>query len=286
MLLSVFYMAATMLQSFRLRSFVSRIARQLNERVSTVFYTLPDTICGQWPDDPSRTRTHFNPFFLLSDTPEAAASSDLCANRRESRMVDILWQNGAHRGCIIEPSQTICINTWITFPTTPLNIPIKMNDTRYEAPIPDSIYMLVEAQFPLESTEQGSSGRSREQFMGFTDYSNTLFVEEFGQPLAWRVDSHFAFLLRTDKERLLQFIVGSFIAGNLSINNDLQLLRIQCKFLRELSAADTHPIPPFFQPWTWKEKPNRSSPSANTQRRMCSLSSPESLAIQSCVRST
>lgn len=70
MLLSVFYMAATMLQSFRLRSFVSRIARQLNERVSTVFYTLPDTICGQWPDDPSRTRTNFNPLFSSFQIPQ------------------------------------------------------------------------------------------------------------------------------------------------------------------------------------------------------------------------
>lgn len=160
-----------------------------------------------------------------------------------------------------------------------------MNDTQYEPPVPDSIYMLVEAQFPVESAEEGSSGSSREQFMGFTDYSNTLFVEEFGQPLAWRVDSHFAFLLRTDKERLLQFIVGSFIAGNLSINNDLQLLRIQSKFPSEVSAADTHPSPSLFQPWTWKEKPNRSSPSVNTRRRMCSLSSPGSLAIHSCARS-
>lgn len=88
------------------------------------------------------------------------------------------------------------------------------------------VYMLIEAKFnALDCAEE------QEQFMGFTDYANSLFIEEFGQPLAWRVDSHFSFLLRTDQDRLLQFISASFMADNLSINNDLQLLRVECELL-------------------------------------------------------
>lgn len=65
--------------------------------------------------------------------------------------------------------------------------------------------------------------------MGFSGYTNSLFVEDFGEPVAWRVDSHFSFLLRTDRDRLLQFIAASFLANNFAINNDLQLMRIECE---------------------------------------------------------
>lgn len=178
---------------------------------------------------------------LLSDFTDVPVSSELCLNQREARIVDVVWHEGAQRGCTIEPRQIISVNPWITFPRTRLNIPIKMNSSRVGEQLSEPIYVLVEAKF--NEGEGGTSsgnnysagamtpgGSSKEQFMGFTDYTNSLFVEEFGDPLAWRVDSHFSFLLRTDKERLLQFILASFMADNYAINNDLQLLRIECEY--------------------------------------------------------
>lgn len=47
MLLTVYYMAATLLQSFRLKGFLAKIAKQLNERVSVVFYHIPDQSKGK-----------------------------------------------------------------------------------------------------------------------------------------------------------------------------------------------------------------------------------------------
>lgn len=44
MLLTLYYMAATVFQSFRHRSFVSRIAKQLSDRVSVVFYNYPEAV--------------------------------------------------------------------------------------------------------------------------------------------------------------------------------------------------------------------------------------------------
>lgn len=106
--------------------------------------------------------------------------------------------------------------------------------------IADPIFMLVEAKF-------GSAAEHppRERFMGFSDYTNNVFVEEFGEPVAWRVDSHFAFLLRTDNERLLQFILASFMAENYSINNDLQLIRIQSEWIPDMYSQRINRIPPF-----------------------------------------
>lgn len=154
-----------------------------------------------------------------------------------------MWRQDSAIGCIIQPRQTICVNPWITFPKAALNIPIKMNQARAEEPVPDPIYVLVEAQFPA-APQEGDSPRDQS--------SNNLFVEEFGHPLAWRVDSHFSFLLRTDTDRLLQFILASFMAANLNINNDLQLLRIQCKFEQDqmtpINSLTSNS--PFSQPWT------------------------------------
>lgn len=94
-----------------------------------------------------------------------------------------------------------------------------------EEELENPIHMLIEARFGSLPIPESS----RERSMGFSDYGNSLFVEEFGQPIAWRVDSHFAFLLRTTREQLLKFIAASFIAENFAINNDLQLIRVQCE---------------------------------------------------------
>lgn len=169
-------------------------------------------------------------YTLISDVP---VSSELCLNQREANIEDVLWDRGHYRGYTVHPRQVISINPWITFPRTPLNIPIQIMGARASHEMPTkSLYMLVEAKFNDSRERSDSSGAepsSREQITRFPRHTDNLFVEEFGVPLAWRVDSHFSFLLRTDNERLLQFVWASFMADNYLINNDLQLLRIQCK---------------------------------------------------------
>lgn len=175
-----------------------------------------------------------NSFSYLPDHTDVAASSELCTNQRDGRIVESLWLRGAQRGCIVQPKQIISINSWITFPRVPLNIPIKMNDQGDVEISENKIYMLIEAKLQPEiepaatESSHGSDGsNSKERFMGFPNYSNNLFIEEFGSPLAWKVDTHFAFLFRTDEERLTKFILATFMSDNFSINNDLQLLRIE-----------------------------------------------------------
>lgn len=164
------------------------------------------------------------PSHLDTDVSDVPVSSELCTNQREGRIADVLWHHNTQRGCTIKPRQLICIDPWITFPRAArLNIPIKMNDSVIRSQIADPIFMLVEASFGCPDVENPP----REPFMGFSDYTNSLFIEEYGEPVAWRVDSHFAFLMRTDNERLLKFILASFVVENYSINNDLQLIRIQ-----------------------------------------------------------
>lgn len=229
MLLTVYYMAATLLQSFRLRTFAAKIARQLNDRISVVFFNYPEDIGGKLTDNFQNLPSIA---LYFADPTDATISSDLCMNQRDARIVDVLWHHGSQRGCTVKPRQIVSINPWITFPKSPLNIPIKFTGPVAESPAgPDSIFMLVEAKYnsATEEAHADEATVSSGPLMGFSAYRNTLFLEEFGHPVAWRVDSHFSFLLRTDKQRLLQFILASFLSENFAINNDLQLLRIECK---------------------------------------------------------
>lgn len=168
--------------------------------------------------------TSYHIHLPANDEEAAPVSSELCANQREARIVDVLWHHGHQRGCTIRPVQKICISPWISFPNTPKNIPIRINSPQtVEETIADPIYVLVEAQFAANVDDQLSE-EERDRSM---DHSNSL--EEFGDPVAWRADVNFSFLLRTSKEQLLKFILASFLANNLAINDDLQILRIQCR---------------------------------------------------------
>lgn len=54
-------------------------------------------------------------------------------------------------------------------------------------------------------------------------------IEDFGRPLAWKLDSCFAVLLETDLRGLAALVTRSFMQNNLVVNDWLPLVRIECE---------------------------------------------------------
>jgi len=54
-------------------------------------------------------------------------------------------------------------------------------------------------------------------------------LEDYGKLIAWKIDSHLAVLIETDVEHFTKLLITTFLRNNLCINDQLPLLRIECK---------------------------------------------------------
>ncbi|XP_017848460.1 biotin--protein ligase isoform X4 [Drosophila busckii] len=102
-MLTLYYVSATLVQSWRIQRTCKKITEQLAQSASIAFYTLqPGGEDG------------FDATF---------ASSELCGNRNAAKVTDILWLHGNQRGCCLHPVQTLQITPWISFPAAPSWLP-------------------------------------------------------------------------------------------------------------------------------------------------------------------
>ncbi|XP_032305404.1 biotin--protein ligase isoform X3 [Drosophila ananassae] len=102
-MLTLYYVGATVLQSWRIQKACSKIAEHLAQPSSISFYALQP---GH--DD------GFDPLF---------ASSELCGNRNAAKVTEILWLHANQRGCCLRPLQSLHITPWISFPPAPSLLP-------------------------------------------------------------------------------------------------------------------------------------------------------------------
>uniref|UniRef100_A0A336MRZ2 CSON000373 protein n=1 Tax=Culicoides sonorensis TaxID=179676 RepID=A0A336MRZ2_CULSO len=101
MIFTIYYMTATIFQSWRLKTICSKISKQLSSQASVVFYKIEET-----------------------DVTATPISSELCSNQQESTIQECLWYSGQQRGCSIVPCQKVYLGPWITFPKPPNLIPV------------------------------------------------------------------------------------------------------------------------------------------------------------------
>lgn len=47
------------------------------------------------------------------------ATSELCGNRTSASISQILWLHDYHRGCCVQPMQSLPTTPWVTFPEAP-----------------------------------------------------------------------------------------------------------------------------------------------------------------------
>ncbi|XP_017963393.1 biotin--protein ligase isoform X4 [Drosophila navojoa] len=102
-MLTLYYVSATLVQSWRIQRACNKIAEQLAQSSSVAFYALQS---GK--DD------GFDP---------TIASSELCCNRNVAKVTDILWLHGNQHGCCLRPLQSVQITPWISFPPAPSLLP-------------------------------------------------------------------------------------------------------------------------------------------------------------------
>ncbi|XP_064549702.1 biotin--protein ligase isoform X3 [Drosophila montana] len=102
-MLTLYYVSATLLQSWRIQRACNKIAEQLAQSSSVAFYAI------QPGNDDGFDAT--------------IASSELCGNRNAAKVTDILWLHGNQHGCCLRPLQTVQITPWISFPPAPSWLP-------------------------------------------------------------------------------------------------------------------------------------------------------------------
>uniref|UniRef100_A0A1A9UDN9 Uncharacterized protein n=1 Tax=Glossina austeni TaxID=7395 RepID=A0A1A9UDN9_GLOAU len=111
-MLTLYYVSATFLQSWRINKICQKITEQLAQHASITFYALPNST---------------NDGFGI--THAFVATSELCSNRSLAKVSQILWLHNNHRGCCLQPLQSIPVTPWITFPKAPGLQPFAFDET-------------------------------------------------------------------------------------------------------------------------------------------------------------
>lgn len=193
MFLTLYYILATYLQAWRIKSICTKIRQKLADKTSVVFYNVPSEV---------------------NDISTTTATSDLCTNRALARISDVMWLRGSQRGCSLVPMQKVFLGPWVSFPDPPNLLPFEVSfgEEQLEVDQKCAVHLLLETDI-VPSQE--------------CDESEAVMVEHYGRPLAWKVDSHFAILLESDVHHFTKLVMTTFMQNNLIINDKLPLLRIE-----------------------------------------------------------
>lgn len=190
-MLSLYYITATFVQSWRIKKACMKIAEKFSEKSSVIFYVLP------------------------KDGYEAnLVTSELCTNRSEAKICDLLWMFADHRGCCLTPLQSIHVGPWVTFPEPPSLIPFNCSSLSEEINLDRNsiVHLLLETDIIPSLPENNLEN---------------VMIEKYGKPLAWKVDSHFAILVESDINHFTKLLIATFLQNNLCINDSLPLIRIE-----------------------------------------------------------
>lgn len=61
-------------------------------------------------------------FHILAGFTSIGASSEVCDNYKNGRVVDTLWYHNMQRGVSILPKQSLALDKWVTFNNLPTNL--------------------------------------------------------------------------------------------------------------------------------------------------------------------
>ncbi|XP_037815457.1 biotin--protein ligase isoform X2 [Lucilia sericata] len=198
-MLTLYYVSATFLQSWRISKICQKITEQLASQASIAFYALPTS-----SDD---------------GFDASMATSELCANRQVAKVSEILWLHGNNRGCCVMPLQTLLTTPWISFPDAPGLQPFAFNEPSETLLRSLSLDKLGLIRLLIETDIQPSSDNVQQQ--------DIVRIENYGKLIAWKIDSHLAVLIETDIEHFTKLLIDTFLQNHFLINDQLPLLRIE-----------------------------------------------------------
>ncbi|XP_021926967.1 biotin--protein ligase isoform X2 [Zootermopsis nevadensis] len=199
MLLTLFYMAATWVQSWRLSLMREKITQLLTCSGSLVLYKEPD---------PAPTDSEGSVGLQI-----VGVSSSSCINKSEARVGDLLWYSDNKRACSVFPQQRVDVTRWISFGTERCTFPIEVNGGSSKVELCDEhkLHILIEADYMKATSIRDA---------------NYCKLEQFGLPQVWLASDYFGLILETDVEHLAN--LGSrFMTGKLSIDDGMELVRIE-----------------------------------------------------------
>uniref|UniRef100_A0A1I8QBH0 BPL/LPL catalytic domain-containing protein n=1 Tax=Stomoxys calcitrans TaxID=35570 RepID=A0A1I8QBH0_STOCA len=200
-MLTLYYVSATFLQSWRINKICQKISEQLSQQATIAFYALP-----QNRDDGFYSRL---------------ATSELCQNRQVAKVTEILWLHDHYRGCCLMPLQSLHTSAWISFPEAPGLLPFHFGKA------PESL------QRSLSLDRHGGLIRLLLETETTPCYDAELWqkdivrIENYGKLVAWKIDSHLAMLIETDIEHFTKLLIDTFLQNHFIINDHLPLLRIE-----------------------------------------------------------
>ncbi|KAK3920863.1 Biotin--protein ligase [Frankliniella fusca] len=202
MLLTLYYMAATWFQAWRLSAIRAKVNEIIAHGAGLVLYHEPDVSAAAQQGGSTRVWSQFL----------RGISSTLCENEHEARVVDLLWYHDSKRACSILPQQFIDLSPWIAFPKESTRFPIE--STKKNSPplvAENRIHVLIEAEYRslLDSTKV-----------------HHCELEQFGICQAWMAADTFGLILETDVEHLVS-LCGCFMVNRLAFHQNLEMTRIQ-----------------------------------------------------------
>ncbi|XP_011314628.1 biotin--protein ligase [Fopius arisanus] len=205
MLLTLFYMISTWVQSWRLSSLKARLTAALNlgldSRPSIMFYIKQDFV----KDDTCKT-------VGVSDNGQDLLSSQLCRNKTVAKLGDLLWCQGDKRLCTIYPLQIIDVNDWLLYPFGHTTFPLYMNNNGHSLITEDSkMHVLIEAEI---------------NHFHPNAFTKIVKLEDYGLIVAWTAEKSFALIIETDLDHMTKLSVA-LMQSQCFMNNGFSLTRIE-----------------------------------------------------------
>ncbi|XP_046402996.1 biotin--protein ligase isoform X2 [Ischnura elegans] len=220
MLFTIYYVAATWIQSWRLNYLKNRVNEYLVRNASVVLYQVPEV-------DISSDASVEGGFTVQVPS----VSSSYCINKDVAKLGDLLWNVGSKRVYSLFPKQIVDLSQWISFKDKgPSVFPINTDtDNTVEIDMENKIDVLIEAAF-LDGQGPGEFAK----------------IDSYGVLKAWKASAHFGLILETDMEHLARLGL-CFLFGHPNIQDGMEIIRLEtvscsgypCKLLN----PDSIPMP-------------------------------------------
>ncbi|XP_014242533.1 biotin--protein ligase isoform X2 [Cimex lectularius] len=197
-MLTVYYIAATWLQSRRLNTIL--------HKVSTVHRKQGTVVVHQ----------ELPPYLSYNGGVQrklivTSVLSDYCQNYRNGQIADLMLYASSKRMVSIYPKQVLDISGWVEVLPGRTHLPIQLNEFRHNFPSDDKIQVLLEANY---NTCQ------------FNYSSKVLQVEDLGNPIAWFVGDRICILLEMNDDKLA-YLTLVFMQQNITLENGIEIMRIE-----------------------------------------------------------
>ncbi|XP_014203676.1 biotin--protein ligase isoform X2 [Copidosoma floridanum] len=214
MLLTLFYMVATWVQSWRLSSLRTRLQSILQgpeaTRPTVMLYTAA-TVQSSVKDENNGNKNKLQNGHNYSNGKDML-SSHFCNNSNLAKLGDLLWYQGDKRLCTIYPQQQVDVSDWLLFPLGKTIFPLFIHNNA-QTPLQQNAKMHVLIEADLNNYIPQASSKATK-------------LEDYGLIVTWTSDKNFGVILETDLDHITKFST-TLMQGQCFINNGLPVTRIE-----------------------------------------------------------